>query len=56
VIFWQLAGSFENKVGKGVPFFSAEKRQSNDQLYHAFHHNITTKTPRSAHRFSQNPL
>jgi hypothetical protein len=55
-----LSGSrqahLKNKVGKGVRFLVVKKRPSTHQLYHAFHHNFTTKTPRSAHRFSQNPL
>jgi len=43
-------------VRRGVLFFGVEKRPSTYQLYHAFHHNFTTKAPRSAHRFSQKPL
>src|ERR1700679_2425431 len=33
----------------------SKRRPSADQLYHAFHHNFTTKTPRPAHHFSQKP-
>jgi hypothetical protein len=33
-------------VEKPVPFFNVEKRPSAHHVYHAFHHNLTTKKPR----------
>jgi hypothetical protein len=61
VVCFPLTSSFrapaapaKNKVQKGVLFFGVEKRPSTYQVCHAIHHNFTTKTPRSAHRFSRN--
>jgi hypothetical protein len=45
----------ENKVERDVLFFAAEKRPPTHQLYHAFHHNFTTKTPHQTRAFCQNP-
>ena len=49
------SGASAKIVEKPVPFFNREKRPSADHVYHAFHHNFTTKTPRSAPIFSQKP-
>jgi hypothetical protein len=45
----------EKIIEKGVRFLVVKKRPSTHQLYHAFHHNLTTKTPRSAHGFLLKP-
>src|ERR1700753_3584436 len=37
-------------------FFSNKKRPSTHHVYHAFHHKMTTKTPRSTTTIPQNPL
>jgi len=40
-----------------VAYFSPRKNVVlKRHIYHAIHHNYTIKTPRSAPRFSQNPL
>jgi hypothetical protein len=46
----------KNKVEKAGMFFDTQKCPATHHVYHAFHHDLTIKTPRSAPRFSQNPL
>jgi hypothetical protein len=41
----------ENKVEKSGVLFDHEKRLLAVHVYHAIHHNLTTKTPRSAATF-----
>jgi len=42
---------------ESVAYFSPRKNVVlKRHIYHAIHHNYTIKTPRSAPRFSQNPL
>jgi hypothetical protein len=45
----------ENKHGNRAIFPGPQKCPSNDQLYHAFHHKLTIKTPRPATVFLKNP-
>jgi hypothetical protein len=49
-------GKTENKLQKVGIFLEAEKCPSTHHNYHAFHHNLTIKKPRSANQFPQNPL
>jgi hypothetical protein len=42
-------------VEKPVPFFNVEKRPSAHHVYHAFHHNLTTKKPRPTLPFLKKP-
>jgi hypothetical protein len=49
-------GKRKNKVEKVGVFFEAKKCPSTHHDYHAFHHDLTIRTPRSAHRFCKNPL
>jgi hypothetical protein len=44
----------ENKVGFTVLFFSLRLRSSVAHVYHAIHHNFTTKKPPAAPHFSRN--
>jgi hypothetical protein len=46
----------EKIVSKSGMFSCAENVVSKHHVYHAIHHNFTTKTPQSAHPFSQKPL
>jgi hypothetical protein len=46
----------EKIVPKSGKFSSQKNVVSKHHVYHAIHHNFTTKTPQSAHRFSQKPL
>jgi hypothetical protein len=45
----------KNKHGNRGMFSGFQRCPSNDQLYHAFHHELTIKTPRSATIFLKNP-
>jgi hypothetical protein len=45
----------KNKVETPVPFFDQKKCASKHHVYHAFHHNFTTKTPQQNTRFLENP-
>jgi hypothetical protein len=45
----------KNKHGNRGMFSGFQKCPSNDQLYHAFHRELTIKTPRSATIFLKNP-
>jgi hypothetical protein len=49
-------GLVEKIVSKSGMFSCAENVVSKHHVYHAIHHNFTTKTPQSAHPFSQKPL
>jgi hypothetical protein len=44
----------KKKLQFGGVFFSTQNTPSSHHVYHAFHHNFTTKTPHSKHPFSQN--
>ena len=46
----------QNKLQNPGAFFSPEKRQSIHHVYHAFHHNLTTKKPHPTTHFFQNTL
>jgi hypothetical protein len=45
----------KNKSQKHGAIFVGEKRPSKHHHLTAFHHKLTTKAPRSARTFSQNP-
>jgi hypothetical protein len=44
----------QNKDQNPGAFFHPKKRQSLDHVYHAFHHNLTTKKPHSTTHFFKN--
>jgi hypothetical protein len=46
----------KNKFTKGGIFFDTGNDHKNHHVYHAFHHTLTIKKPRSAPVFLQNPL
>jgi hypothetical protein len=46
----------KNKLKSRVPISVAKKRPSTDHVYHAIHHNFTTKTPRLTNDFREKPL
>jgi hypothetical protein len=46
----------KNKLKSLSQFSSPKKRQSANHVYHATHHNFTTKTPRLTTHFLQKPL
>jgi hypothetical protein len=48
-------GITQNKSRIRGVFFEPRKRPSEHHVYHAFHHDLTIKKPRSSHLFSQNP-
>jgi hypothetical protein len=43
-------------VSKSGKFSSRENVVTKHHIYHAIHHDLTTKTPQRARGFSQNPL
>jgi hypothetical protein len=45
----------KNKVKIPVLFLGPKKCASKHHVYHAFHHNFTTKTPQQNTHFLQNP-
>jgi len=45
----------ENKSRKSGVLFVSKKRPSTDHVYHAFHHNLTAKTPPQPLTFFKNP-
>jgi hypothetical protein len=45
-------GELKNKYQKGGVISGAQKATFFHHVYHAFHHKLTIKKPRSAHRFS----
>jgi hypothetical protein len=48
--------ALKKNSSKTCPVFChPENVVSADHVYHAFHHNLTTKTPRSARTFFQKP-
>jgi hypothetical protein len=50
-----LNPTVKNKSQKRGASFVREKRPSKHHHFTAFHHKLTTKTPRSTRTFSQNP-
>jgi hypothetical protein len=51
-----FCSTIKNKFPESGIFLVPEKHQSTHHDLPATHHKITTKKPRSAHHFSQNPL
>jgi len=46
----------EKIVKESGMFFVSKKQPSTHHVYHAFHHDLTIKKPRSAPHFSKTPL
>src|SRR5271168_4182930 len=50
-----LDHTIQKIVGTSVPSFNAQKDHPANHIYHAFHHNFTTKAPCSKPTFLKNP-